>query len=177
MSEHLGVVAIATKINRARRPLTASAHIFRSMMIQRLLWLGPMTVLASIGAVLTVRLVALVLLSSAPTFGPLTLGAAIVDTAVLVTMAVVVFYRITAYGIIPGPLRILAGRRAYETDRGRLYRLIAFRVLLVSFLPDVVIALAHPENWTHATALAAMHVAAWAVCVSLLTMFGRQSAD
>jgi len=140
--------------------------------VHRLLWLGTITVLASIAAVLVIRAVALATLTPDPTFGPLTFVAVVVDTAVFVTMAVLVFYRITAHGIIPGPLRMLAGQSAFVTDRCALYRVIAFRVLLVSFLPDMVIAMAHPEQRLYALALAAMHIAAWAVCVSLLTTFG-----
>ena len=45
----------------------------------------------------------------------------------------------------------------------------AIKVLLLSFLPDIALAISHRATWPYAFALMSMHIAAWAVCVSMLT--------
>jgi hypothetical protein len=53
----------------------------------------------------------------------------------------------------------------------RTYQIIAGVVLLFSFLPDLSLARSQVSgaNWPDALALMAMHIVAWAVCVTMLT--------
>jgi hypothetical protein len=137
--------------------------------IDRLVWVGPLSVCASIAAVLLVRAAALKWIQPEPEFLPLTLAPAILDTAVLVTLAVFVFRRVLSGGAFPGPLLALLGARFFTLDGCAAFRLLAFRVLLISFLPDITVALSGASRWQYAVALALMHVAAWAVYVTMLT--------
>ena len=136
--------------------------------LTRLIWVGPLTVLASIAAVLIVRLIAAYVLRPEPEFLPLTLAPAIIDTAVFVSLGVFVFHRVASGRPLPSVLFSLVGARFWFLDPIHRYRFIAFRVLLVSFLPDIAIALTHRAQWPYAFALATMHVAAWATCVQML---------
>jgi hypothetical protein len=121
---------------------------------RRLAWLGPLTIMSSIGAVLLVRNVALRVVSRPPRFAPLGVGPPIVDTAVLVAAAVLVF-------------AVVAGTSATPC---RLYRRIAFVALAASFIPDVLLPGRMPgATWAIAAALMTMHVAAWGVTVTMLT--------
>lgn len=51
-----------------------------------------------------------------------------------------------------------------------MYRRVAAGVLLVSFAPDVAIAIGHMHDagWPEAFALMSMHVAVWTLCVTIL---------
>jgi hypothetical protein len=137
--------------------------------LRRLIWAGPLTVLLSATVVHLVRFVAVALLHPEPTFMPLTVLPPTVDTVVFVTLAVFVFRRVVSGRGLPGPLWGLLGGRFFILEPIRAYRAIALRVLLVSFLPDIGLALLHHAAWAYAFALMSMHVAAWAVCVSMLT--------
>src|SRR5229473_3695969 len=59
--------------------------------LRRLWWVGPLTILAAIVAVLAVRVVAFAVLDLSPEFLPLAWGALIVFTLVLVAAGVLVF--------------------------------------------------------------------------------------
>lgn len=116
----------------------------------RIAWAGPLTVMTAIAAVHIVRQVVMRLphvRRDSIAFGvvPVTL-----DTVVLCTIAVFVF------GLLS----------AFHDDPTRRFRWIAFGALLTSFLPLV----AAPEIGGIATAVcvAAMHVAAYLPCVTLL---------
>jgi len=147
-----------------------------SLQLGRLIWVGPLTVLASIAAVLLVRLTAVALLHPEPTFMPLTMMPAIIDTTVLVAFAVFVFRRVVSGGDLPRMLMGVAGRRFFTLDPIPAYRLLAVRALLVSFVPDIAVAFSPRAKWPYAFALAAMHVAAWAVCVPMLTKLTTKDA-
>jgi hypothetical protein len=137
--------------------------------IRRLTWLGPFTVIASVAAVLVVRFIAVTLLRPDPEFMPLTLTPVIFDTVLFVTLAVFVFRRVAVRGPLPPALLALAGARVLTLDPIPAYRVIAGRALLVSFLPDIAIGVSGRASWSDALALATLHVAAWAVCVPMLT--------
>jgi hypothetical protein len=94
---------------------------------------------------------------------------AVIDTAVLVTFGVFVFHRVIAGGDVPGMLLTIAGCRFFTLEPIRAFKLLAFRALLVSFLPDIWVALVPLANWRFGLVLAAMHVAAWSTCVTILT--------
>jgi len=148
----------------------------------RLIWLGPVAVLASLAAVLMVRFIAVAVLQPDPSFKPLTVLPAIVDTTVLVALAVLVFRQVVAgggnfSGPLLGPLGLLSSGLSFPLDPIRAYKTLAVRVLLVSFLPDIAIAVTEPGRWPYALALATMHVAAWAACVSTLTNLTGKDAS
>ena len=126
-----------------------------SIQFRRLLWVGPLAVLASIVGVLIVRVVAVAVLQPDPLPLSLMWLTPIVFTAVLVTGAVLVFALVARFA--KNPIRT--------------YQVIAFVVLLLSLLPDVAYAGSRMPgaNWPTAIALMVMHVVAWAICVSILS--------
>ena len=94
-----------------------------------MIWLGPLTIVSAVMAVLATRHVALLIIPRPPRFDILSMGPSILDTAVLVTIAIFVFASV-ASSAAPRP-------------RQR-YRLVAFVALLVSFLPDLLLLRAAP---------------------------------
>jgi hypothetical protein len=60
---------------------------FQRIEIERLAWAGPVTLLASVLAVLAVRVVAVLLVQPAPRFAPLGWLAPTLDTTILVSFA------------------------------------------------------------------------------------------
>jgi hypothetical protein len=122
--------------------------------IKRLFWAGPLTVIASVVTVLFIRIIAVAILKPDPKFEPLTVGPPTFDTVVAATCAVLVF---------------LANAR-YSLEPVRDYRALAAKVLIVSFVPDIALAVLHGfgGGWPEALALMVMHVAVWAFCVTLL---------
>jgi hypothetical protein len=124
--------------------------------LKSLFWAGPLTVVASVVVVLFIRMIAVAILKPAAKFQPLTVGPPIFDTVVAVTIAVFVFIR--------------NARDSLEPVRD--YRALAAKVLVVSFVPDVLLAVLHGfgGGWPEAFALMAMHVAVWAICVTMLPL-------
>jgi hypothetical protein len=124
----------------------------------RLFWVGPLTVLSSVAAVLLIRLVAVALLHPDDSFLPLTLTPPILDTVIGSGAAVFVFLKTGEYSVHPI----------------RAFRNIAAGVLALSFVPDVVLVFQHwyGGTWPEAFALIAMHVAVWAICITLLPALG-----
>ena len=128
----------------------------------RLLWVGPLAVLLSTAAVIVAqRLVAGVLRRALTLSG---LNRVQIDllsssnepaffTAVLVSIAVVVFAVVQREAVTPCPT----------------YRRIAFAALLISLIPDVLAGLGALFGWPLATAYMVLHVVAWAVSVTTLT--------
>ena len=94
----------------------------------RMLWLGPLTILSSIAGVLVTRRVGLVIVQRPPRFDMLSVGPSIIDTFVLVTIAIFVFTAIVS---------------SAATRPRRRYRAVAFVALLVSFLPDLLLLPRH----------------------------------
>jgi hypothetical protein len=120
---------------------------------ERLVWVGPLTVLTSIAAVSAVRLLAIRI--PGVRTGSVAIGwiAPIADTTILCTMAVCVF----------------AAASAFHDDPLRQYQRLAFGALLVSFLPLLIVASGGLNgNEPTALALAAMHIAAYVPCVTLM---------
>ena len=118
--------------------------------VSRIYWLGPLTISSAIVAVLATRWAGLTLVAVTRRFDPLGVGPAVIDTFILVTIAIFVFTNVAASG--------------HEHPRRR-YRLIAFICLLVSFIPDLLMT----ATWPLKSLLMAEHVAAWLVTVELLT--------
>lgn len=124
----------------------------QSLELKRLVWAGPLTVLASCLAVLLIRAVAVAILKPGPTFLPLTMRFPIVDTFWGAGAAVLVF------------------RAICRDEPVNKFRALAAKALAVSFLPDLWLAIQHGYGggWPEAFALATMHIAVWAICVTLL---------
>ena len=124
--------------------------------IRRLLWVGPLTVLAAVVGVLIVRAIAMVVLPPpyAPGLGMVMVP--IVLTVVLCTAAVVVF--------------ALVGR--FAKNPIRTYIIISSVFLVISFLPDLSVPsmrTAMPgATWGYAITLMIMHVVAGFITVSML---------
>jgi hypothetical protein len=78
----------------------------------------------------------------------------IIDTVVLVSAAVFVFSFVATMASNPVPT----------------FRFIAVVVLVLSFVPDVLLAVRHSfgGGWLEALVLMSMHVVAWAVTVTML---------
>ena len=121
---------------------------------RRLLWAGPLTVLASIVGVLVVRILAVLILRPNPE--PMSLGwmAPIFLTLIFVTGGVLVFGTVARFA----------------KDPIRIYQIIAFVFLLISFVPDAAYAGSSipGANWPTAIALMIMHVVAWGITVTML---------
>jgi hypothetical protein len=122
--------------------------------VKRLFWAGPLTVIASLVTVLFIRIIAVAISKPDPKFEPLTVGPPTFDTVVAATCAVLVFLAMARYSLEPV----------------RDYRALAAKVLAVSFVPDIALAVLHGfgGGWPEALALMVMHVAVWAICVTLL---------
>jgi len=122
--------------------------------LDRLRWAGPLTVLLSTGGVSVLREIAVVLVQPDARYIPLLRPFPIFDTVVLSTAAVLVFARFCRDNSNP------------IAD----YRRLAVRILLVSFVPDVLLAVTHAfgGGWPEAFCLMAMHVAVSAICVTVL---------
>ena len=120
--------------------------------LRRLWVVGPLTVLASIAAVLVVRITAVSILGPSE-FAPLDWEPPIVLTAVLVTAAVLVFAVVASLATTP--------LRTYH---------MAFVILVLSLVPDFLLPGSEPgATWPAVSALMVMHVAAWWVTVQMLT--------
>jgi len=120
---------------------------------RRMFWVVPLTIAASVITVLAVREIAIRVLHPSPRFLPLTPGPAILDTILGCLGAVVVFVMMVFY-----------------PESVRTYRRLAFGVLCLSFIPDALLAISHGMGggWPEALFLMLMHVAVWAICVTLL---------
>jgi hypothetical protein len=134
------------------------------LVLRRLSWVGPATVALAVAAVALVQRMALALVQPIPPAFrfPMTSIEPLVIAALLVVAAVVVFAIMAEIAI----------------DPIRTYRRTALVTLVISFVPNVVAALSW-GSWQSAVALAVMHVAAWAVTVTMLTRLGvvRSHAD
>jgi hypothetical protein len=132
----------------------ATAITSSSVNLRRLYWVGPATVAAAVLAVAIVQRVAVALLHPLPPAFkfPMLSAEPLIFTAVLVMAAVIVF--------------AVVGDSA--SDPVRTFRRVALAVLAFSFAPNVVAAVSWGEgSWRPAAALAMMHVAAWAVTVTM----------
>jgi hypothetical protein len=131
---------------------------------RRLWWAGPLTVVASILAVLAARLAAFAVLDLSPEYPPLTPTGLIFFTVVLVSAGVLVFAVVVHKSTTPI----------------RTYHRIALVALLLSFVPDLVLPAFDPATtWTAAIVLMVTHVAAWLPVVLILTnpaIVGRPAA-
>lgn len=131
----------------------------------KLVWAGPLAIVAAVAGNLVVRFIAAALLNPAPEFLPLGWAPPILFTFGGVLGAVIVF------GLI--------GRFARRQPIA-LFRRVALIALVVSLIPNVLL-LFNPQSapFPGATAanflaLSLMHVVAWAISVTVLTRFARR---
>ena len=124
--------------------------------LRRLLWAGPLTVLAAVIGVLIVRAIAMIVLPPpyAPGLGMIMVP--IVLTVILCTAAVIVF--------------ALVGR--FAKNPIRTYIILSSIFLVISFLPDLAVpsmgAAMPGANWGYAITLMIMHVVAGFITVYML---------
>jgi len=123
---------------------------------ERLLWVGPLTILTSIVAVHVVRLAALTVVR-VPEGSPMSVSlgwiAPTADTIILCSLAVIVFAIIASF----------------SDDPLRTFQYVAGGALLVSFLPALIMA---PRGMNGSVSvivtLILMHIAAYVPCVTMM---------
>ena len=138
----------------------SSAQPAERVAFSRLLWVGPLTIVAAVIVNLLIRTIAVAVLQPDPQFPPFMPPITATFTVIGVLGAVI------AYAII--------GRAARSPIR--LFRRVALIALLVSLIPDVLVAITgSPPGATVANAivLMLMHTAAWAISVGMLTRLAR----
>ena len=126
----------------------------------RLLWAGPLAIVAAIVANIVIQQIAVTVLQPDPQFMPLTLPVPIVFTLVGVLGAVIVYTLVARFSSRPV----------------WLFRRIALVTLLISFIPDILMLITGFNPGTtlaNVVALMLMHVIAWAISVGILTRFTR----
>ena len=128
-----------------------------SVELRKLWWVGPLTVAAAIVGVLIVRTIARLILQPPYAPGLAMLMIPIVLTLVLCTAAVLVF--------------ALVGR--FAKNPVRIYIIISFVFLIISFLPDIAAASMRMPGagWPYSITLMIMHVVAGVITVLMLTRF------
>ena len=129
----------------------------------RLLWVGPLTIVAAVAANLVFTTIANSLLGVSPDFPPLTAGAIAIFTAIGVLAAVVVFALVARFSKRPI----------------RRYRQIALIALLLSLIPDLAMPFLPGTVRVGArevVLLMATHVIAAVVAVWMLTTLTREPA-
>src|SRR5215470_13428880 len=138
------------------KAIDESRHVDR----RRMAWLAPLTIACSVIAVLAVREVAIRVVHLAPGFLPLTPAPPIFDTFLGCVGAILVFAM-----MVDSP------------DSVRSYRRVAAGVLVLSFIPDVLLATSHGMGggWPEGLFLMIMHVAVWAICVTVLPSLSMTS--
>lgn len=138
----------------------STAQPMERVAFNRLLWVGPLTILVAVIANVLIQQIAGVVLQPDPGFIPLTLMPPIMFTIIGVLGAVIVF--------------ALFGRFARRPIR--LFQQIALGVLLVSLIPDVALLIANALPGTTIGAVGAlmlMHLAAGLITVRMLTTLAR----
>ena len=131
------------------------SHETRRVELRRLLWVGPLVIVASVVANVVFAALAVRLFGISAEFLPMTSEPIAVFTAVGVLGAVIVFALVARFSREPISL----------------YRKIALGVLLISLVPDLLLLWAPPEmraDVPQVIALMLTHVVAAAVCVWLL---------
>ena len=136
----------------------------RSAPFSRFASLALFTVALASVANLSIWLAAQFLLQPDPAFLPLNLGPVVFFSLAGAGGAALVYWLISRFSQRPA----------------WLFRRVASVVLLLSFIPDISLMMGGGRSfpgttaWTVA-ALALMHFATWAVCISMLTRLDRQS--
>jgi hypothetical protein len=122
--------------------------------LHRLLWVGPSTVAVAVLAILIVQKISLAVLGPMPRFS----GAVLNSNEPAIATAVLVAAGVLAFAVVGH-----ASTRPVQT-----FKRLALAVLLVSFVPNVAMALSG-AGWSPMIALMAMHGVVWGVTVTMLT--------
>jgi hypothetical protein len=138
------------------------AEYGREIESPRFFWVAILTVVLSVAAVLCVRAIAVRILHPSPAFQPLGLGPPIVDTVLCTVVAIFVFVTISSY---PNSIR--------------LWRGVATAVLVLSLIPDVLLAVSHGMHggWPEACALMIMHLVVYVICITVLPALAFTTPD
>lgn len=125
-----------------------------SIQLKKLLWVGPLTVLAAIIGVLIVRAIAMLILPPPYAPGLAMLPISVILTLVLCTAAVIVFALVARFAKRPI----------------RTYIIISSVFLVISFLPDLAVVSAPMPGagWPYSITLMIMHVVAGFITVFML---------
>ena len=130
---------------------------------RRLLWVGPVTIVTAAVAVWIVQQVGVAVLSPLPQFSQSVLVSRepVGVTAVLVSAAVMTFAVLSRVSDSPVTT----------------FRRLALIVLMLSFVPNVAVALLVPQaGWPGMVALMGLHVVAWGVTIVMLTQLSVDRA-
>jgi hypothetical protein len=141
----------------------ASTQPTERVAFSRLLWVGPLAIVAATVANVIIQQIAVAVLQPDPAFLPLTLMPPIIFTVVGVLGAVIVY--------------ALVGR--FSRQPVRLFRRIALVTLVISFIPDILMAITGFNPGTtvaNVAVLILMHVVAWAITVAMLTRLAGSEA-
>ena len=126
------------------------------IVLRRLYWVGPATIVAAVSAVMIVQRASLLALRDLPKFSGRILGSnePAWATALFVGGAVLIF-----------PIVVDAAARPLRT-----FRRLAFIVLMTSCIPNLIAGLGRRSgiDWGM-LALMLLHIVAWAVTVTMLT--------
>ena len=128
--------------------------------LSRLVWVGPLAIVAATIANVVLQQLAVAVLRPDPAFLPLTLMPPIIFTVIGVLGAVIVY--------------ALVGR--FARNPNALFRRIALVTLVVSFVPDILVLITGFNPGTtlaNVVVLMLMHIVAWAITVELLTRLTR----
>ena len=136
--------------------ITSSARPIERVAFNRLLWVGPLTILAAIVANVIIQQIAVTVLQPDPLFIPLTLIAPIVFTFVGVLGAVIVY--------------ALIGR--FSRRPIRLFTIVAAVALVLSFASPLSIPGAGAG---YIAVLELLHITTAAIAVGLLTRLARKA--
>jgi len=131
------------------------------VVLKRLWWAGPLTILAAILANMVIRLIAIAVLQPDPRFVPLQMGTPIVFTFFGVLGAVITFAFIGHFSSRPI----------------WLFRRIAVVVLFLTYIPDTLMLMTgfNPGTTTaNVLTLMLMHTVSWAICVLMLPGLTRE---
>jgi len=125
-----------------------------SIQLNKLWWVGPLTVLTSVIGVLIVRAIAMTILTPPYAPGLQMIALPIIFTLILCTGAVFVF--------------ALVGR--FAKNPVRTYLIISAAFLVISFIPDIlsVSAPMPGAGWPYSITLMIMHVVAGFITVGML---------
>jgi hypothetical protein len=114
-------------VSELRRHRDVKLPVGQSLDEPALLWVGPLTIAVSVAAVLFILVVAVALLKPDSKFLSLTVETPVVDTVISSACAVLVFRALGRYSL--EPVREFHG--------------LAWKVLVVSFGPDILLATQH----------------------------------
>jgi hypothetical protein len=113
----------STSLTRKGCIMSNQSPAIERVNLRKLLWVGPLTIVAAVIAVLVIRVIAVTLLNPSPAFSPLGWTQPIIFTIAGVTCAVFTF--------------AIVGRVARRPIR--VFHIVAFVALLFSFIPDVLL--------------------------------------